>query len=203
MATHFLHILKPAGGCECSTHTKKTLGAAALLRLTLQLNETSLAVRRVRLCDSKTTPIPLPFRGWLDASQRNPVRTRKHSTCTRKAINHELHRNDPIQGSRYLHIGVLHHPRPDSGSHSGSGTERRFSTIRQSAGPFGKPDLQHGGQSTAGHERRQHKPGHDSSHLHDDADCRADLCVFPGRDTQPAFLDHAIHHFTVGWRNLA
>ncbi|UST70026.1 hypothetical protein [Pseudomonas moraviensis] len=40
----------------------------------LQFNETSLAVRRVRLCDSKTTAIPLPFRGWLEASQRKPVR---------------------------------------------------------------------------------------------------------------------------------
>jgi hypothetical protein len=28
----------------------------------------------MRLCDSKTTAIPLPFRGWLEASQRKPVR---------------------------------------------------------------------------------------------------------------------------------
>lgn len=135
--------------------TNRTLRVTAQLRLLLIFHEINLAVRRMRLKDSQAATIPLPFRGWLDASQRNPVRTRKYSTCTRKAINHELHRNDPIQGSRYLHIGVLHHPRPDSGSHSGSGTERRFSTIRQSAGPFGKPDLQHGGQSTAGRERRQ------------------------------------------------
>ncbi|MDR6950506.1 hypothetical protein J2Y39_005144 [Pseudomonas sp. 2957] len=52
---------------------QKDAGAAPI-RLTLQLNETNLAVRRLRLCDSKTTAIPLPFRGWLDASQRKPVR---------------------------------------------------------------------------------------------------------------------------------